>query len=290
MIVASIAFPSLVALALVTAATSAHRRLPPWLAARFVTVALVLVVVAVLPMVALVALAYLAHAPVVATGFRWCARAFGLHGAISPWIGLPAVAMLTVGAVRAGAVVRCRRAFRHDHAGPVHVAPSANPYAVTLPGRGGRIVISTAMVELLDAEEQRVVLAHERAHARYRHDRYVLVAELAAAVLPPLRTLARRVRFSIERWADEAAAAACGDRGLVAITIGKTALQAEPRAMAGFSGLGVASRMEALLAPPVSRPRRSRVLALWASLLVAAGFVVFQLHHLERLAVALCPH
>ena len=30
--------------------------------------------------------------------------------------------------------------------------------------------------------------------------------------------------------------------------------------------------------------------ALWASLVVAALFSAYQLHHLERLIAALCPH
>lgn len=138
--------------------------------------------------------------------------------------------------------------------------------------------------------EQRIVVAHERAHARYRHDRYLLTAELAAAVLPPLRALARRVSYSIERWADEAAAATCGDRRLVAVTLGKVALQTNPPTVAGFSGLGVASRMGALLDPPIPNPHRGQLRALWASLVVIGGFSVYQLHHLERLLTALCPH
>jgi hypothetical protein len=151
-------------------------------------------------------------------------------------------------------------------------------------------VISTAMIELLDDDEQRIVIAHEEAHARFRHDRYLLTAELAAAALPPLRPLARRVTYSIERWADEAAAVVCGDRRRVAVTLGKVALQAQPATVAAFSGLGVAARMGALLEPPVGRPHRSQILVLWSSLGVAAIFGLYQLHHLERLFTALCPH
>ena len=34
----------------------------------------------------------------------------------------------------------------------------------------------------------------------------------------------------------------------------------------------------------------NRPLALWSSLVVAAGCSMYQLHHLERLVTALCPH
>lgn len=288
--VESVAFPLLVTLCIAAIATSAHRRLPPRLATRFVTLALVLVVIAALPTALLVALGFLAHAPVVGTGFEWCAQAIGMHASIPAWVGLPVLALLAIGTVRTALLIRQHCALRREDARPIHVAHSHKPYAVTLPGRAGQIVISTAMVDLLDDDERRIVVAHERAHARYRHDRYLLTAELAAALLPPLRGLARRVNFSIERWADEAAAAVCGDRKLVAITLGKVALQTNPPTVAGFSGLGVAARMAALLEPPVPSPHRAQLLVLWSSLAVIAAFSAYQLHHLEQLITALCPH
>ncbi len=286
----SLAFPLLVSLCVAAIATSAHRRLPPRLATRFVTIALVLVVVAALPTALVISVAFLAHAPVIGLGFEWCARAMGLHDAVPAWIGVPSVVLITLGAVRTFRLLRQHRTLRLDSPRPIHIAPSHKPYAVTLPGPAGQIVISTAMVDLLDDDEQRIVVAHERAHAHYRHDRYLLTAELAAAALPPLRALTRRVNYSIERWADEAAAAVCGDRRLVAITLGKVALQTTPPTVAGFSGLGIASRMGALLEPPIPNPHRAQLLVLWSSIVVTAGFSLYQLHHLERLLTALCPH
>jgi len=286
----SLAFPLLVTLGVAAIATSAHRRLPPRLATRFVTIALVLVVVAALPTALVISVAFLAHVPVIGFGFEWCARAMGLHDAVPPWIGVPSVVLIALGAVRTFRLLRQHRTLRLDSPRPIYIAPSHKPYAVTLPGPAGQIVLSTAMVDLLDDDEQRIVVAHERAHAHYRHDRYLLTAELAAAALPPLRALARRVNYSIERWADEAAAAVCGDRRLVAITLGKVALQTTPPTVAGFSGLGIASRMGALLEPPIPNPRRSQLLVLWSSIAITAGFSLYQLHHLERLLTALCPH
>lgn len=286
----SLLIPLALALAIVTVATSAHRRLPPPVATRLVTVALVVVAVAAIPTTALLAIAFLAHAPVIGLGFEWCAQAIGVHGSVPVWLGAPAVALLGLGAVRAFRLVREHRRLCSHRAGPVHVTDSDKPYAVTLPGRAGQIVVSRALLELLDGQERQVVVAHERAHATHRHDRYLLAAELAAASLPPLRPLARRVSFSIERWADECAALSCGDRTLVAATIGKVALVEHPRTVTAFAGLGVASRITALLKPANRRPPRAAIIGLWTLLTVAAAASAYQLHHLERLAAALCPH
>ncbi len=286
----SLVFPLLAAVAIATVVTSAHRRLPPRLATRFVTIALVLIVVGALPTALVVAVAFLAHAPMIGIGFQWCAQAIGLHDSVSAWVGIPVLTSFAIGVVRMSRLLRQHRSLRLNDARPIHIAHSETPYAVTLPGRAGQIVMSTAMVDLLDDDERRIVIAHEEAHARYRHDRYLLTAELAAAALPPLRMLARRVTYSIERWADEAAASICGDRQLVAVTLGKVALQANPPTVAGFSGLGVASRMGALLQPPVPTPHRAQLLGLWSSVAATAIFSLYQLHHLERLVTALCPH
>jgi Zn-dependent protease with chaperone function len=287
---ASLAFPLLITLVMAAAATSAHGRLPPQLAARLASVGLVVVALAAIPTALVVAIAFLAHVPVLGLGFEWCAQAFGLHGSVPGWIGLPVVVLLASGTIRTVRLLRQHGRMRCHSPRPVHIADSLTPYAVTLPGRAGQIVLSTAMVAMLDPQERAIVLAHERAHARYRHDRYLLVAELAAAALPPLRALSRRVTYSIERWADEAAAVACGDRRLVAVTLGRVALHNSPATVAGFSGLGVADRMRALLAPPVSAPGRQQMLALWGALTVAAGFSLYQPHHVEQLLTALCPH
>jgi Peptidase family M48 len=184
-------FPLLVTLVVAALATSSHRRLPPRLATRFVTIALALVVLAALPTALVIAAAFLAHAPVVGFGFEWCARAMGLHGSVPAWLGVPVVVLITFGAVRTIRLLRQHRTLRLDESRPIHFAHSHKPYAVTLPGRAGQIVISTAMVDLLDDDEQLTVVAHERAHARYRHDRYLLTARLTVARSAPSETPSR---------------------------------------------------------------------------------------------------
>ena len=151
-------------------------------------------------------------------------------------------------------------------------------------------MLSSGLIELLDDDEQAVVLAHEQAHARHRHDRYLLVAQLAAAAVPALRPLTSRVQFSIERWADEAAAAECGDRDFVARTLGKVALyDASPAGMLSFAGLGVSARVGALLAEPAPAPRNATMLGLWLAIGFTGVLALFQLHHLLSLVTALCP-
>lgn len=287
---ASVALPLAAAAVLAVTATSVHRFLPPRLASRFVTVALVLVAVAAAPTLLLVALAFLAHVPVIGLGLEWCTQAFGPHAAVPGSVGVPVVGTIAWGAVRTVRVVREHRRLRVDLGRPVHIADSRTPYAVTLPGRAGQIIVSSSLFDRLDEDEWRVVLAHERAHARYRHDRYVLVAAVCAAALPPMRALANRVTYSLERWADEAAAAACGDRRLVAVTLGKIALHTRPATVSGFAGLGVASRMGALLEPPIRNPSRPMVVGLWSSVALTGVLAAYQLHHLEQLLAALCPH
>lgn len=288
---AALLYPLAVAVAITVASSTAHRRLPPPVAARYVTASLVLIGVAALPTLGLVALGFLAHLPLLGFGLRWCAQAFGLHGAVPAWVGVPAIVLLAHGSWRARGLLGEHHQLRADLPGPVEVSTDERPFAITRPGRGGRIIISQGLVDLLDERETDVVLAHERAHARHRHDRYLLVAELAGAILPPLRWLTRRVRYSLERWADESAVRACGDRRLVADTLGKVALFGHtPVVAAGFTGLGVIGRVEALIGPAPTPTHRTLTAALWMSLLIATGFAAFQLHHLERLAAALCPH
>ncbi|MEZ5220333.1 MAG: M56 family metallopeptidase [Ilumatobacteraceae bacterium] len=247
------------------------------------------VMVAALPTVWLVAARFMAEVPLVRGGFAWCADVFGLHHPVPPVLGGVAVMLTIVGGVRA---VRCLdgwRTARLTTPGPVLLADDERVYACTLPGGGGRIVMSTGLDALLDRRERAVVLAHERAHARFRHDRYLLVADLAVAVLPLLAPLARRLRFSLERWADEEAVAACGDRRFVAETLGKVAMTGiVPAGLLGFGGLGVSGRVSALLSPsPAPLATAGRIWAV-AAVSAAVAFSFFQLHHLWMVLAAIC--
>ncbi|TNM24614.1 M56 family metallopeptidase [Streptomyces sedi] len=132
--------------------------------------------------------------------------------------------------------------------------PDERPYAYAVPGglrRPGRIVVSTAMRAGLGADEYRALLAHERAHLAGRHHRYLLAGELAARAHPLLAPLRDAAAYAMERWADEDAARAVGDRGLTARAVGHAALVGHRPApgLAGFAAGPVPRRVAALLRP-----------------------------------------
>lgn len=141
--------------------------------------------------------------------------------------------------------------------GDLAVVPSPDPYAYALPGgrgRGGRVVVSTAMLECLGARERRALVAHERAHLSGRHHRYLLVTQLAARANPFLLPLRTAVAYSTERWADEEAAHAVGSRRAVATAVGTAALVSHrppgPAVLPAFAAAGpVPRRVAALLDP-----------------------------------------
>jgi Zn-dependent protease with chaperone function len=284
--------PLLVTGAIITAVTATHRRIPPHLAARTATCALVIVLAAIVPSLVALAVAYLAHVPALGPTLRWCAHAIGVHDTVPAWLGIPSAVGLAIGGVRAVNVLRDHRHLRRcDHPGDIEIVADRSPLALTLPGPGRRIIVSQGLVELLEPREIDVVLAHERAHARHRHDRLVLVAELGAAVFPPLRAAATRIRFAVERWADETAARHCGDRRLVAATLGKVALHGtRPRIVTGFASFGTVARARALLEPPRRRPSRPVMAAIWIILTFAALLTVVQIHHLHELVGLLHQH
>jgi Zn-dependent protease with chaperone function len=163
------------------------------------------------------------------------------------------------------------------------VDDSVDAYAV--PGRPGRIVITSGMIEALTESEREVLLAHERTHVSASHYVFAALVRLSAAANPLLRPLAAAVNYSVERWADERAASVTGSRPLVAHTVAKAALAAaaaparragSAAVLAGLTGasqLGhrgsVPRRVDALLGPP---PQRSIVLlALAIAVLTACG-------------------
>ncbi|MER8046743.1 M56 family metallopeptidase [Streptomyces sp. NPDC094032] len=164
--------------------------------------------------------------------------------------------------------------------GDLLVIPGSEVDAFALPayrGRRGRVVVTSGMVRSLKAGEREVLLAHERAHLAGRHHLLSAVVDLAAVVHPALRGLREALAFHTERWADEAAATAVGDRRLAAAAVARAALAgASPGRVRGYPLLSATSgpvprRVEALLLPAPSAPRGG---ARRASALALAGTVV----------------
>ncbi|MFE9763787.1 M48 family metalloprotease [Streptomyces sp. NPDC005808] len=203
----------------------------------------------------------------------------------SDFFVLPAAAVAT-GVLTVGAWTLVRsalhqlRAFRSARtlagsrptAGDLCVIDSPHPDAYALPGRPNRIVVTTGMLRSLGVDEREALFAHERAHNAGGHHRFLLAAELAAHCHPGLRPVRATVALAAERVADEAAAAAVGDRRLAARAIARAALAATRAAESlrpGFAPAAatgpVPQRVAALLASPVRRPRA----ASWIALLLA---------------------
>lgn len=255
---------------------------------------------------ALAALAALLRIPAVAALGSWSPAVIGRGDSISAGAAVVAGALLGA-ALTATARFALRRglalaeAFRHARGlpgrGQVVVTEDASADAYTVPGRPGRIVVSAGMLDTLDDAGRAALLAHERAHLSGRHYAFTSAARFAAAANPLLRPLAAAVEYTVERWADERAAAAVGDRRLVAETIARAALAVKHTRRQSFpvAALGIAfgrvavgvtgrvtagpvpRRVAALLAPP---PGRRWPLQVVVALMVAiAGFCAVDAAH-----------
>ena len=214
-------------------------------------------------------------------------------------LGILAAGLLVSAAVAAVAVaarnwreLRTARQAAGSARGELAVHSDEHPYAYALPGpigRRGKIVVSTALLQALNAEEREVLFAHERAHLAGRHHLFLSCAHLAAALHPMLRGLREPLTYALERWADEVAAEAVGDRKLAARAIGRAALAARatvapaarrPRLGPGATCGPVPRRVAALMDSGTARaagPRGSRrlVAALLAGCLALSAASAF---------------
>ncbi|MFF8594669.1 M48 family metalloprotease [Streptomyces sp. NPDC015220] len=253
------------ALSLLLAAVSpaVGRRTAPALAARALTAAAAVTAAATVWSLVLLAVTLLDDAPPVVAEARESGRRLAepVPGAIGflAALALAAVAHRLWRAVRAE--VTTRRALRRlceGHPGDTEliVADSPVPRAFAVPGSPGRILVTAAMLGVLGPVERRVLLAHERAHLTGRHALWVSAATLAAAANPLLAPVRATVAFLVERWADERAAAAVGDRTATARALARAALAAgrtEPSCALGFTDRAVTRRVAALRCAPPPR-------------------------------------
>lgn len=271
-----------------------QRRMQPPHATVALTLLSACAALAVVAAVTAVSLLSVSTFPAVADRLPWC-RALTADHDLPTWLGVGAVAAATVMAASVRRALRRLHAHREVADGQSFlVLPTDEPAAFAVPGDPGCVVVSAGMLRALDGDERRVLLAHEQAHLTRGHHRYLWVTTLATAVVPLLRPLDRRVRFATERWADEDAAAAVGDRRLVARALCRAALaqDAYPGPAMSLASLGVPARVEALLVEPSPASRAGRYWALGAGGLAvgtAALLSSLQLHHLATFATHLCP-
>ncbi|MCM3882187.1 M48 family metalloprotease [Frankia sp. R82] len=272
------------------------RRLPPATATRLLTAACLVTALATGFILSVVAFTLLAPMPVLAAVGHWSATVVRGHDPLPATAGfLPAavVAGLLAAALRrtiavgrdlAAAELTCRRL------GPAPtglvIVDDDRPDAYTLPGLTGRIVVSTAMLRALPPDERRVLLAHEHSHLHHRHHAYTHLADLAAAANPLLRSPAAAVRLAVERWADEDAAAASGNRAVAVRALARAGLArartvAMPSAALGAAHTDLAHRARALQQPP-PKPQPVLTLILCALMVATAAAALDTSHATER--------
>ncbi|MFF7981385.1 M56 family metallopeptidase [Streptomyces sp. NPDC007901] len=265
--------PLLVSLLLPLVSPAVGRRVAPALAARVLTSAAALTAAATTWSLILLTTALVGDAPPLVREAHEDGRR--LADPVPEVIGVAACLTLAVVVWRVQRAVRAerrtRRALRRLCAGhpqdtELVVAASETPQAFAIPGRPGRILVTSSMLSALAPAERRVLLAHERAHLAHRHGRLVTAAALAAAANPLLGPVRSAVSFLVERWADEQAATAVGDRVTTARALARAALSARPGCALNFTDRAVTRRIAALqTAPPPSLwPAAAAVLALGA--------------------------
>ncbi|MEU1339691.1 M56 family metallopeptidase [Streptomyces sp. NPDC090075] len=265
--------PLLVSLLLPLVSPAVGRRVAPALAARVLTSAAALTAAATTWSLILLTTALVGDAPPLVREAHEDGRR--LADPVPEVIGVAACLTLAVVVWRVQRAVRAerrtRRALRRLCAGhprdtELVVAASETPQAFAIPGRPGRILVTSSMLSALAPAERRVLLAHERAHLTHRHGRLMTAATLAAAANPLLGPVRSAVSFLVERWADEQAATAVGDRVTTARALARAALSARPGCALNFTDRAVTRRIAALqTAPPPSLwPAAAAVLALGA--------------------------
>jgi beta-lactamase regulating signal transducer with metallopeptidase domain len=202
--------------------------------------------------------------------------------------GVVGVVLLLFAAVSLGAAgLRLSRGLRqlrnlrasvsHDRCGDLTIIDASAPEAVAIPGWHGSIVVTSGMLQALEADERAVLLAHERSHLRSAHWVFRLATRLGAALLPTSKPTIASCDRLLERWADETAAAEVGDRQLVARAVAKAALATtdfrRSSLSLAFAEGAVSERVQALLLPRrASNWRPVLVLAVLATVGAAALF------------------
>jgi Zn-dependent protease with chaperone function len=241
-------------------------RCEPRLATWLLTLSALVLAAAGTVSLALLTLTGLLRVPVLAALGQWSLHLAARRDPVELSVAAAASLLLTLATVAAVRVfaIRCRSLARAatDAAclaatDGLVIVEDPVPDAYALPGLPGRVVVSTGMLDTLDPGERAILLAHERTHLAGHHYAFVALAQLGAAANPLLRPLATAVAYTVERWADERAAAVTGDRRRVARTVGKAALavgRARSReATLGIRGAGpVPRRVAALLGPPAA--------------------------------------
>jgi Zn-dependent protease with chaperone function len=158
----------------------------------------------------------------------------------------------------------------------VSVVPDGRPAAYCLPGRGHRIVLTSAALAALGPSELAAVIAHERAHVRGRHHLALAFADAMAAAFPRIGVFATaksETRRLVELAADDAACASTDELTLAEALLSMAGAGAPAAALA--AGGDVGDRIRRLIDGRRPLPRWGSRLGLVAALaLFAVPFVL----------------
>jgi Zn-dependent protease with chaperone function len=260
--------PLLVPLLAAMAARPLTGRLPPAAATWLLVLSALALALASSAVLGMLALTALVRIPVVESLGGMSGRVISQYDPASVPVAVAAGAVLAAAVTmacralwrRAAALAAAAREARQlPGAGQVVVTDDEAADAYTLPGVPCRIVITAGMLRALSQPERAVLLAHERAHASGLHYLFTTAARLAAAANPLLRPVASAVGYTVERWADERAAAVTGDREVAARAIARAALAATaapPRRPAPAAAVLGAVSIPARMRRPGPVPRR----------------------------------
>ncbi|MBV9381327.1 MAG: M56 family metallopeptidase, partial [Streptosporangiaceae bacterium] len=224
--------PLLLPVVAAAAARPLADRLPPASATWLLAASAIALAGASSAVLGLLALTALVRIPLAAAIGHWSLHVVSSNDPTSLPVALAACVLLAVaGGIacralwrRGSALIAAgRQARRLPGTGKVVITDDEAADAYTLPGWPCRIVVTSGMMRALSQPERRVLLAHERAHAAWFHYLFTTAARLAAAANPLLRPVASAVGYTVERWADERAAAITGDRPLAARAIARAA-------------------------------------------------------------------
>lgn len=151
----------------------------------------------------------------------------------------------------------------------VHVLDHAQPLAYFLPGDGGRIVVSTGTMELLNAVELSAVLAHEHGHRHGLHGHFLIPLETLGTFvrfLPLARRAPAALRGYLEMMADDYASTRTSPRDVRAALRKASFFQVPPSGALAATDLLVERRIRRLGQRPLNH-----LDALLAATMASAG-------------------
>lgn len=191
---------------------------------------------------------------------------FDPGGMVMAWV---AAALLVSSSAAAG--VRVRRACRRLSVlrVPAYVGaherrcgfdlvtlPTAEPLAYSVNGASRQAVITAGLRDRLDEAQLEAVVAHESAHLRSHHQRWLMITDVAATILwfvPWSRYSARRAAVTLECWADSEAASVAGTEPVREALLLICDAWPAPAAVAALNGADAVDERLSLLERPVTR-------------------------------------